>query len=52
MKQHVFFTLLCFLVGSNMSVVFAKQQITPECTIEMEGSRYIVHFTLPEYQLE
>ena len=28
------------------------QQLTPECYVDIEPNRYIVHFTLPQYSLE
>ena len=46
MKAKILFLLLPFA-----SLAMA-QQLTPECYVDIETDRYIVHFSLPQYILE
>ena len=51
MTLRVFFGILLSCVLSNMSLL-AQYQLTPECSVEIESNRYVIHFTLPEYSIE
>lgn len=46
LKRGLFAIFLCL-----SSYVQAQYQITPECYLEIEPNRYIIHFTLPDYTL-
>lgn len=36
----------------NCMLVQAQYQLTPECYVEIEPNRYVIHFTLPDYFME
>lgn len=44
----LFLGILCLCILNNTSL-FAQYQLTPECNVEFDGNRYIIHFTLPDY---
>ena len=46
MKAKILFLLLPF------ATLAMAQQLTPECYVEVEPNRYVIHFTLPQYSLE
>lgn len=43
-----FFLFWCM----NVLSVKAQYQITPECYVDIEPNRYVIHFLLPDYNLE
>lgn len=47
LKGALFVIFLCV----SSYYVHAQYQITPECYLEIEPNRYIIHFTLPDYTL-
>lgn len=51
MKTINFKRLVVVLFCSFVNIVsfYAQYQLSPECSVEIEGNRYIIHFTLPEY---
>ena len=49
-KQLLLLLLIGLLCAEGQG--FAQTQITPECDVVIEPSRYIIHFTLPEYSFE
>ena len=45
--------LLLILLGlSSILSLQAQYQLTPECYVDIEPNRYVIHFTLPEYWIE
>lgn len=44
--------LLIFLGLSSILSLQAQYQLTPECYVDIEPNRYVIHFTLPEYWME
>lgn len=51
-NQRLLFVFL-FVAGILGNILVTQaQQLTPECYVEMESDKYIVHFTLPTYTLE
>ena len=51
MKTINFKRLVVVLFCSFVNIVsfYAQYQLSPECSVEIDGNRYIIHFTLPEY---
>lgn len=50
MKHKILFLILC---GCLMAMSLrAQYQLTPECYVDIEPNRYVIHFTLPNYTLE
>lgn len=48
-RFNIIALIVCLLLSFGQ---VCAQQLTPECDVTIEPNRYIIHFVLPEYQIE